>query len=661
MTVLPAICLGMLFSLLVKGLDYRQEKILQSPGLYYESRGEADLYSSEWKIITFVNLTTLDVEFKRVEEYGERTLNFCEKNSKAQWIQYSGCQVFMPSLRPKLAQLQQMKRILVQLSAKPQPSSKRRRGIFNFVGEVSKVLFGTLDERDAAYYTEQISKMEEDQSQFLKITQQHITLMRSTIAAVNGTLEDVAKNEKMLSDGLTKIKEMIDEETGKLIDKTQYIELSIKGHEYVSELSRAIDEIYRKTETLITAVINSQKDILQPQIISPEEIIDLFKSGKITVPHDLSLPFPLSVDYSNVLLKLITFDVFLHNKILGYVIYLPLTTNVKYDVYHLIPLPVSVKGNSSKFIFINPEKDYLLMDKFKRYYVKLSEEQFFVCKVLTETWRICKYSSPVFSTLLHEDCEAKMLLHYENIPTFCDKRITSLSRTLWISVSENQWVYVAPKLERITLICGEKEAIDITVEGTGKLEFLSFCKGYGESTVLIAGITVGTNRSKKDIIPPLQLTYDCCETTQRESLLHSSLNIPLKNLVGHVDELKFASKKVDEMEKSLEEQGWKAQHSKMLHNLSLFSYLFFIIVVIMILYCICCKCRLYKCFKSHRENPCRDLCVVFKPKIVTEIRNSGERLSIRRTPRTEVESTELQEIGQVTPRGTGNRSSLGKR
>jgi hypothetical protein len=38
--------------------------------------------------------------------------------------------------------------------------SRGRHGILNFVGEVSKVLYGTLDENDAKYYEEQIRHFE---------------------------------------------------------------------------------------------------------------------------------------------------------------------------------------------------------------------------------------------------------------------------------------------------------------------------------------------------------------------------------------------------------------------------------------------------------------------------------------------------------------------
>jgi hypothetical protein len=35
-----------------------------------------------------------------------------------------------------------------------------KRGVFNFIGGMSKILFGTMDNEDASYYAEKISNLE---------------------------------------------------------------------------------------------------------------------------------------------------------------------------------------------------------------------------------------------------------------------------------------------------------------------------------------------------------------------------------------------------------------------------------------------------------------------------------------------------------------------
>jgi hypothetical protein len=86
------------------------------------------------------------------------------------------------------------------------------------------------------------------------------------------------------------------------------------------------------------------------------------------VPNDLSLPVPSSAAYQHLLLRIISIDVFLKGNFLVYVIRLPLTSNVLYNLYHILPLPIKVKGTDFKFLFIQPEHDYLLMDTAKRHH-----------------------------------------------------------------------------------------------------------------------------------------------------------------------------------------------------------------------------------------------------------------------------------------------------
>ena len=41
------------------------------------------------------------------------------------------------------------------------------------VGEISKILFGTMDDHDANYYADKVLQLEREQLDFLKITREH--------------------------------------------------------------------------------------------------------------------------------------------------------------------------------------------------------------------------------------------------------------------------------------------------------------------------------------------------------------------------------------------------------------------------------------------------------------------------------------------------------
>jgi hypothetical protein len=99
------------------------------------------------------------------------------------------------------------------------------------------------------------------------------------------------------------------------------------------------------------------------------------------------------------------------------------------------------------------------------------------------------------------------------------------------------------------------------------------CKGYGAKVLIQAQMIISTNNTDKDIIPPLSLEYDCCETQGENVKLNDIyLDLPLKNIVNHLDDLRIASHKVEEIESLISEQEWKVKHSAVDCHLSFLSY-----------------------------------------------------------------------------------------
>jgi hypothetical protein len=100
------------------------------------------------------------------------------------------------------------------------------------------------------------------------------------------------------------------------------------------------------------------------------------KASQSDLPSDLTLHVPVSAAYQNLVLRICDIDAFLKDDYLVYVIRLPLTNSVKYNVYHVLPLTIKIKDTVSKFTFILPEREYLLMDVFKYYYTMLRVDEF---------------------------------------------------------------------------------------------------------------------------------------------------------------------------------------------------------------------------------------------------------------------------------------------
>jgi hypothetical protein len=81
--------------------------------------------------------------------------------------------------------------------------------------------------------------------------------------------------------------------------------------------------------------------------------------------------------------------------------------------------------------------------------------------------------------------------------------------------------------------------------GNGKLILHSACEAYGTRILIQAQTFMTSNNTDKDIISPLALDYDCCAPERKHNKLNDiHLDLPLRNIVNHLEDLRVASHKV---------------------------------------------------------------------------------------------------------------------
>ena len=103
----------------------------------------------------------------------------------------------------------------------------------------------------------------------------------------------------------------INECDGEIKDIFTGTSMLLTVNEHTMQLERAISECRREYNILIDAIINSQKRILQPHIITPAQIVKQMKASQTDIPSDLSVPIPFSATYQNLIVNIIDFDVLL--------------------------------------------------------------------------------------------------------------------------------------------------------------------------------------------------------------------------------------------------------------------------------------------------------------------------------------------------------------
>jgi hypothetical protein len=345
-------------------LDFRLEGIPESPGLYYEHVGEARLSSSEWKILSYIDLTQVGANFD-VKRYAKFKIDFCETHERSDWANLTECKASIRHVDRKIERLELVRGILRDLIKQDDNSVRSRRGLFGYIGTISRTLFGTLDEDDGKFYTDKISQLEQEQASFLRLPKEQVVLVKATLKTVNRTLHDVAYNKQILEKGLSDIKKRIIKEGGTLNMQLGYTSMLITLNDHALKLDRAIEELQDQYSILIDAAIHAHRGIMQPQLISPRKILQIMKDNQDSFPRDQSLPIPLSSEYIPQLLQLIDLDVFVQGSFYFTLFTLPLVSHLSYNAYHIHVFPSKINGTALKFIFVQPEKEIIMVDKTK--------------------------------------------------------------------------------------------------------------------------------------------------------------------------------------------------------------------------------------------------------------------------------------------------------
>jgi hypothetical protein len=552
-----------------------------------------------------------------------------------------------------LNQLTRTESLLREITGQQVGGKRKKRGVFNFIGEVSKILFGTLDDADAQYYNEQIKLFEQNSEDVTSLLKQQLAIVKSSLGAVNSTLVDVEYNENLMREGMKKVTEYVSILKSETSSNLNLISARIEIEGHIMKVTTAINTLRRDLDLLIDSVIHAQKGILQPQVVSPIALMDALLKSAPSFPKDTTLPFPLSKSSTHLLLRLCELQVYVKDAMLGYVILLPLVNGGTFDVYRLIPIPISV--DRDRFLYLETGKAFLWIDKARQYYFLTDREWVNSCSMLTPKSYVCRQDQPLLSSHLNENCMVQLLQPRGRIPDSCDKRVVDLLHSVWTQLSSNAWVYFVPRSETVTILCGERPPVDVVITGIGKLLIEANCKGYGKSALFQTHSVsnLDTPGYESDFLSTVQWEYDCCEWLDVKVNISSvSLNSSFKHVVSHLDDLKIASHKISEVESLIRESEWKRLHTSSHSTYSTLVYICVTLIVLYVLYKLYACFKLYSCFK----------CKVSHKKAFGEAHDSGNIVNIKIHTSNESlavaqEELPLRELNSQSPEATQRRSN----
>jgi hypothetical protein len=294
----PALRLWTIFTLLTRlrqatAHDATLQSFKESPGLYYDHVGEAQLYNTEWRIVTYVNLQEADQNLESVKKYARLSVDFCKNHEHTYWVNFTDCSKSTRYVDRQVKEVEDFKLFVRQLIGidDDRENLRFKTGVFNFIGGISKILFGTMDSEDVSYYAEKISNVEKEQTDFLELSKEQITAVKPTLRPMTSTLLAVSDGEGALSRALDEMAEHVNERDGEIKEMFTAASMLLTINENTMQLESAINKCRREYNILIDAIMNSQKGVLQPHIITPAQIIKQMKPSQADMPSEFLYPY----------------------------------------------------------------------------------------------------------------------------------------------------------------------------------------------------------------------------------------------------------------------------------------------------------------------------------------------------------------------------------
>lgn len=326
-------------------------------------------------------------------------------------------------LENRFNRLLQKENILKKLFGK----QRNKRGLMNFVGDVSKTLFGTLSNSDLVEINNEFDKIYSNNRQLAEVMTNHTKILKLILDS-SSTNGKITEKERDLA-----------------INMGTSVNRNSRDSYINSKLFTAaimIDETTEDINTAIDAIADGKHGIPHPQILTPailKQTIQDFENSHRTRYH-------LDNDEENYqhLLDISEIKVAIIKGLFTYVIQIPILENAEGSLQHIIPIPEKIHNIHMSLI---PNHDYVI--KYKDSYVPTDLQTIQRCKEI-DKYKICRRNQP--DIMLHDidTCEASILKHKGN--TRCNRSPYLLHTETFIPL-QTGYIIIPTKKLNLDIMC----------------------------------------------------------------------------------------------------------------------------------------------------------------------------------------------------------------
>ena len=355
--------------------------------VYIEEQAKVHLFHETWKLIIGINFTSNSQRLQSIDT----TIGLIEAacNNKCSH-QYE-----IHLVRSRYNRLTHKINILNQLLGK---QTRTKRGLANFVGDISKTLFGTLSEADLEQINSEFDKIYMDNTKIASVLRNHTKILKLILDSSSVNHKELLNNqmnERKLARNLSK--------GFNTLAQDSFI------NNKLTITAIMIDETSEDIDTATNAINDGKHGIVHPQILTPtilKNTIQEFEEKQRTRFH-------FDKDESNYqhIIDISQLSVAMINGLFTYILEIPIIEKEEGQIERIIPIPHLIKN---VYFSIIPDYDYVI--KYRNSYVPIDRETIEKCKTIAE-YKICERMQPSIKLSNSETCEATLFKRYAETKT----------------------------------------------------------------------------------------------------------------------------------------------------------------------------------------------------------------------------------------------------
>ena len=414
-----------------------------------EDIAKVHLFHETWNLIIGINFTSNQGRLASIDTTITLAESACNRKCTPQYE--------LQLIRSRYNRLLHKNLILSKLLGKP---TRQRRGLANFVGDISKTLFGTLTESDMASINNEFDKIYHDNKNVATVLSNHTKILKLILDSSSVNHRDLMSNQNLeremarnLSNGLN------------AVSRDSFVNSKL----LIAAIM--IDETSEDIDTAINSINDGKHGIIHPQILTPAMLKETLKEFETTQ----RTRYHFDTEESNYqhIIGISQLSVAIVKGLFTYILKIPILEQEEGTIKHILPIPHLIQN---LYFSIIPDHDYVI--KYRDSYVSIDKDAINKCTVIDE-YKICERNQPNVRLTTSDTCEATIFKRYEE--TKCKSSPFVLHKETFVPTT-NGYLVIPLRQTSLDISCENRITNEIIKQPTLLTGFN--CKVYNDQDIL---------------------------------------------------------------------------------------------------------------------------------------------------------------------------------